>query len=243
MGLIGKARTVWRGLTRPGPDRYFLAELLAYRLDHEAVLSERDRMWLSDRDFSDRYRRFDPDSLRRMDRIYLLDQLARLAATLPGDTVECGAYAGASSYFICRRIAGSGKLHHIFDSFAGLSPPGPQDGDYWRQGDLASPEETARTNLAEFDFVRFYKGWIPDRFVEVADRSFSLVHLDVDLYRPTRDCLEFFYPRMVEGGVLIMDDYGFSTCPGARRAALEFFSTGGEVVLDMPTGQGVVFRR
>ena len=50
---------------------------------------------------------------------------------------------------------------------------------------------------------------IPTRFDEVADRSFCFVHVDVDLFEPTRESIAFFYPRMVPGGVMLFDDYGF----------------------------------
>lgn len=67
-------------------------------------------------------------------------------------------------------------------------------------GDLRAAEAEALGRLAAFPFARLHAGVIPARFPEVADRRFSLVHVDVDLYRPTIDSLEFFYPRMVPGG-------------------------------------------
>jgi hypothetical protein len=66
------------------------------------------------------------------------------------------------------------------------------------------------------------------------------VHIDVDLYQPTRDSLAFFYPRLVKGGVIVMDDYGFKTCPGATRAAEELATAQGVGILHLPTGQGVI---
>ena len=77
------------------------------------------------------------------------------------------------------------KVHHVFDSFEGLSAPSDQDGSYWTRGDLAAEEVTIRENLKEFDFVTYYRGWIPTRFKEVEDRRFVFVHLDLDLYQPT----------------------------------------------------------
>ncbi len=59
---------------------------------------------------------------------------------------------------------------------------------------------------------------------------------------PTADALAFFYERLVDRGILVCDDYGFETCPGARRAIDEFFADKSEPVLHLPTGQGVVIR-
>jgi hypothetical protein len=64
---------------------------------------------------------------------------------------------------------------------------------------LKTVEARARATLAAFD-VRFYRGWIPERFVGVENRRFCFAHVDVDLYGPTKASLEFFYPRTVRKG-------------------------------------------
>lgn len=91
--------------------------------------------------------------------------------------------------------------------------------------------------------IEFHPGWIQDRFLDVTTWHFSLVHLDVDLQQPTADALAFFYERLVDRGILICDDYGFDTCPGARAAMDTFFADKPEPVLHLPTGQGVAIRR
>jgi hypothetical protein len=64
----------------------------------------------------------------------------------------------------------------------------------------------------------------------------------VDLYEPTRDCLDFFYPRMVDGGLFLFDDYGFASCLGARKAIDEFFEKRPESVYELTSGQAFVVR-
>ncbi len=174
---------------------------------------------------------------------------ARSTRSLPGDTAECGVFTGASSYLICTSHR-TGTFHHAFDSFEGLSRPSDLDRPssteayHWKQGDLAVTEETARRNLQEFDFVKYHTGWIPTRFFEVNSLRFRLVHVDVDLYEPTRESVRFFYERLVEGGVLICDDYGYHTCAGARRACDELVEEHRlDPILHLPTGQGVIVKR
>ena len=125
-----------------------------------------------------RPRRAAVDHRRSAERKYFLRSLLLLADELPGDTAECGVFNGASSWFICDHFDGSGKTHHCFDSFEGLSEPGSADGDYWRRGDSRTAEEEARATLAGFQ-VELHRGWIPERFGEVADRRFCFVHVDV----------------------------------------------------------------
>src|SRR5262249_46129363 len=149
---------------------------------------------------------------------YVVHALVRSLDWATGDLVECGTYNGSTAYFmaLANKEAGKTRPLHLFDSFEGLSPPLPIDGPYWQAGGLASPEELARENLSGFGNVHIRKGWIPSRFAEVADRQCSFVHIDVDLYQPTRDSVQFFYPRLQPGGMLVCDDFGFTTCPGAR---------------------------
>lgn len=209
-----------------------------------------DCAWLEDPAFWTAWRKYPGWQGQRADRKFVVWTLARHASRLDGDTVECGVFEGASSHLICTALQHrGGHRHHVFDSFAGLSEPGPADAPIsaqvpaWRAGDLAAPLETVRANLREFPGVVYHPGWIPDRFHEVADRRFSFVHIDVDLHQPTRDALEFFYPRLVRGGMLVCDDYGSLQCAGARRACDEFMATCPErTMIHLPTFQGLVVK-
>jgi len=234
------------GLKRDAPEdqRYRAAEIAAGVVYPKFKFSEYGRLFLEDEHFLTYYRRFmDPDNWHSLDRKYTLDQLLKLALAVDGDVVECGVYKGMTAYLMCRAVGGTGRWVHLFDSFEGLSAPGKLDGDYWVPGALGAPEAELRKTLAEFDNYHVYRGWIPQRFSEVAQRRFSFIHIDVDLYRPTLDSLEFFYPRIARGGIILMDDYGFITCPGAKRAADEFFSDKPEPILMLTTGQALVIKR
>jgi O-methyltransferase len=207
------------------------------------VPSKPGKTWFSDTEFLRTYDRLMPANDRRSaDRKYFLRSLLALADGLPGDTVECGIWTGASSWFICRHFAGADKIHHGFDSFEGLPEPGVVDGDYWREGDFSTTEAAARANLAQFP-AQLYRGWIPHRFEEVADRSFCFVHVDVDLYEPTRDAIEFFYPRVVPGGVMLFDDYGSVASPGATKAIDDFMADRPEPLIHVPSAQAFLIKR
>ena len=179
------------------------------------------------------------------DRRWMLYQLMRLAKNVPGDTAECGVYAGAGSYIMCKvnqEDSGTNRLHHIFDSFEGLSSPSELDGKHWREGDLSCSHNTVVDNLLEFPNVKIHKGWIPQGFAEVERDLFCFVHIDVDLYQPTRDSIEFFYPRVNAGGLILCDDYGFTSCPGATKAIDEFFQDKKEKMISLSEGGGFVIK-
>ena len=207
-------------------------------------LSDDYKLWREDRQFLRDFQRLSPNNAYSQDRKWVLREYTRLSNRLPGDMAECGCYQGASSHFILQA-----SLHgdlFLFDSFEGLSTPESIDRQIradvmpWNAGDLQAGEQLLRDNLGNSPHIHIMKGWIPTRFAEVAERRFRLVHIDVDLYQPTRDSLEFFYPRLIHGGVIVLDDYGFLTCPGATRAADEFVHTHDLQLLHLPTGQGII---
>ncbi len=224
--------------------RYQSAEALAAAVYPKYKFSEYARIFLEDQEFIRYYERFmDPENWHSLDRKYTLDQLLKLTLHVEGDVAECGSYKGVSTFLMCRAHQKTGRTVHCFDSCEGLSAPGQQDGDYWVPGALKMPEEALRQTLAEFDNYRLHKGWIPTRFDEVASLRFSFLHVDVDLYQPTLDSLRFFHERLSPGAVILMDDYGFRTCPGAKQAADEFFSDKPERIVMLPTGQAFVIKR
>lgn len=225
-------------MSRWGFWRYRLAERAAAWISPDVRLSEYGRRWVGDVDFLREMERFEGrGNTRALDRKWTLRELLKWAKDVEGDTAECGVWRGGSTWLIAR---GLGRTHYAFDSFEGLSEPGPSDGAFFRRGELAASEDEARARLAGLENVRLMKGWIPSRFAEVAERRFAFVHVDVDLARPTRDALEFFWPRLSPGGVLVLDDYGFAICPGVKREADAFLK---EPILELATGQGVVVKR
>jgi len=234
------ARGVWGILTGDPFCRYRLAEKVAGWISPHCLLSEYGRSWVRDEAFLRDLEPFEGRGNRRsLDRKWMLTQLLKLARKVDGDSAECGAWRGGSSWLIAR---GLNRTHHVFDSFEGLSPPAERDGAHFKKGDLAVSEEEFRTRMAGIPGLQIYKGWIPTRFPEIADRRFCLVHVDVDLHQPTRDSIDFFYPRLNRGGILLLDDYGFHICPGAREAADDYFRDKPEPILELPSGQGLVIK-
>lgn len=242
MGFRQNLKGLAAAATGDDEKRYRLAERLARAIHPEAILGGRGRIWLHDAEYRSIFGHFrGPQPGETMERAYFIGQLAQLANAVPGDTAECGTYTGLTSHEICR-FTQPGKVHHAFDSFLGVSAPIDLDGSYWTEGDLSAGVQEFETNLAGFD-VRTYEGWIPDRFADVEELTFSFVHIDVDMYEPTRDSFAFFYDRTVAGGVIICDDYGFSTCPGATKAVDEFMANRREPIVRAPTGQAIIFKR
>jgi hypothetical protein len=207
--------------------------------------------WWNDPEWLAKYDRYVlPDAFtgehhhRILDRRFTLQSFAAAVKHLPGSTAECGVFKGIGSALICATLAGSygPSLHYGFDSFEGLPEPDVNDAA-WKQGQLATPYAATQRHLAEFDFCRLVVGWIPETFRGLEHETFRLVHIDVDLEKPTYQSLEFFYPRAVSGALFIFDDYGFRSCPGARKAVDEFMADKPETVVELTTGQAFFYKR
>lgn len=210
----------------------------------EATLGDMYKSFWHERRLKEDYARLCGKNWRSFERKFGVLNLLKLTHSIGGEYAECGVFEGATTFFVCQALEAAGVKRRIllFDSFEGLSTPDPVDGEFWGEGYLSAPEAKARKNLAQFRNVEFYPGWIPDRFAEVTDTRFAFVHIDVDLHKPTLDSLEFFYPRMNSGGIILCDDYGYDNCPGARRAMDDFFSDKPEPLIHLPSGQGFVLK-
>jgi O-methyltransferase len=198
--------------------------------------------WQTNSRFNEFLEMFDERNGFNTQRRWMMHELLRLVSLTRGDTAECGVFAGAGSFLICQSNESSpmNKTHHAFDSFEGLSEPKSTiDGSHWKSGDMSVSLDSVKARLLGSNIV-YHKGWIPTTFHEVESNQFSFVHIDVDLYQPTRDSVEFFYPRMSDGGIMLFDDYEFDTCPGATRAIDEFFRDKAEKPLALPSGGGFV---
>jgi hypothetical protein len=172
-----------------------------------------------------------------VDEGYMIAMAVRKTSHLAGDIAEVGVFRGQSARVICEMK--ETKQLHLFDTFQGLPEPGAIDSQF-KEGEYASSMASVQRFLASQANVYFYPGLFPATAAPVADKQFSFVHLDVDLYESTRSCLEFFYPRLVQNGILISHDY--ANAEGVRRAFDEFFFNRPELVLELTGTQCLVIK-
>lgn len=169
---------------------------------------------------------------------YLVMSLARSMARLPGRFAEVGVYQGVTAKLIAS-VKGDRELH-LFDTFEGLPPASDKDAGVHRLAQYACSLESVAKYLAGHDRIYFHKGLFPESTREVEESQYAFVHFDVDLYEGTLACLEYFYPRMTPGGVMISHDYGLLA--GVQRAFQEFMADKPEPIFEQPTTQAFVVK-
>jgi len=169
---------------------------------------------------------------------YLVHSLAHAQAPRPGDFAEVGVYKGASAKLIC--AAKGDKKLRLFDTFAGLPPQSEHDPGVHREQQYACSLEAVQAYLAGYTNLEFYPGVFPQSAAGVPEAQYAFVHFDVDLYEGTRGCLEYFYPRMIPGGIMLSHDYGLLS--GVEKAFTTFFADKPERIIEMPTTQCMVVK-
>ncbi len=191
-----------------------------------------------------------------------LNLVRYLAATLPvaGARAECGVFRGASALLLCHAArahdaAYAGQDLFLIDSYQGASESGEQDLIPVRAGDGSARMEpffphrpgagwadAVQATFREFPAARIVQGWVPQVLSQLPDRRWSFVHLEVDLYEPTLGALEYFYPRVNAGGVIITDDYGPIFTPGGRKAWQDFCTCRAIPYAVLSSGQAVIMK-
>lgn len=144
-----------------------------------------------------------------------------------GLIAEFGLYQGGSLEVIAKY--NPERAVYGIDSFQGL--PAPSQYDTHHEGDFHDVDYQGITGYFKMLYpnVRILKGYSPNVFQFFDDHAqFAFCHIDVDLYESVKHAIDFFYPRMVEGGIMIFDDYGWSSTLGAKRAVDEWVEAIGE---------------
>lgn len=162
------------------------------------------------------------DSLLNTGRILNLIQYSNFCAPLGGYLAEFGIYQGGSLEILARFNPGVNIL--AVDSFEGV--PQETEHDYHRLGDFGGVDYHAIGGYFKLAYptVRIFKGFIPKVFDVMDEHTrFSFVHVDLDMYESIKHSLDFIMPRLLDGGMILLDDYKVRTTPGCEKAIEDFF--------------------
>lgn len=164
---------------------------------------------------------------------YTLHRIVKSITPTGGLIAECGVYRGATLLGLAHTLKGLyySDYHLIgFDSFEGFPQPVREDalpdGSYHRRAlkgvfsDTSYGELSRKIRALGFDQqVMLVKGYFENTLEAWIDKTFTVVHLDCDLYQSYITCLNFFYPRVKPGGYIVFDVY-----PGAQKAIDSFLA-------------------
>lgn len=174
-----------------------------------------------------------PDEVRFFNFWFQVERMRK--EKIEGAFAELGVYKGDSAYVL--HLMDMERDFHLFDTFEGfrqedLALETGKAATYTKNDFADTSLEKVRNRLGSEKFI-FHPGYFPETAKEVENVRFALVNMDADLFLPTKAGLEFFYPRLAPGGVLIVHDYN-PDWPGIMKAVDEFATAIPEPLVVLP---------
>ena len=153
--------------------------------------------------------------------------------------VECGVANGLSAFFALREIKSTRYEFHLYDSWAVMKTDYLNPNEHIFAGNYDTLDiNLTKNNLKDFENVKFHCGYLPETLNESAPKLISYLHIDVNSAKTTKEILDFFYPRLVSGGVILFDDYGWLAHDETRKLVDSLFDN----ILKLPTGQAIFYK-
>lgn len=174
---------------------------------------------------------------------------AQQAARLEGDFVECGVNTGILSLAICDYLDFNtlAKRFYLFDTYSGIPenvPDYAEDAKNIREKNQYYFDcyALAQKNFAPWPGAQLVRGRVPESLAAVAIDKVAYLSLDMNVAEPELAALTHFWPRLTRGAIVLLDDYGWTTCEQQKAAIDGFAARAGVPVLFLPTGQGVIVK-
>lgn len=224
-------------------------ELRGYQ-EHSTLISNATYSpWRVDNQFNDVMKSIASYTLLDKMRLYELWQLANQVKHLQGHAIEIGCWRGGAGCLIAHRIAQEKNDSQVYlcDTFRGIVKACDHDTFYQGQ-ELADSSEALVADLAKrmhLNNVTILPGIFPEESsTQVESLIFKFAHIDVDVYQSAKDAFEWLFPRLVNGGIVVFDDYGSASTPGIRKYINEELQDRADVVVVRNlNGQAVVVKR
>lgn len=177
-------------------------------------------------------------------RLNTLSWAADQALHTTGDFVECGVFRGFSSAVLCAYLdfAQVPRQFWLYDTFAGI----PEDYDIEKHNSPIYAEaglyEKAVDRFRRYPNVHVVRGAIPDVFTEGLPEHIAFLHIDLNSSKSEIAALEVLFDRVSAGGVVVFDDYGWSSYVAQQLAEDAWMAARGQRILELPTGQGMLVK-
>lgn len=187
--------------------------------------------WQGDVEFINIYGQIKNNTLVDVYRSYELWQLVKKVQSLnPAAAIlEVGVWRGGTAGIMSQQLSNlkSNATIYLADTFTGVAKAGEKDA-FYTGGEHNDTSQSIVQELLQrtshYSSYKILKGIFPDDTSHLipANESFGLCHIDVDVYTSAKDILEWVWDKMIPGGVVVFDDYGFHSCTGVTRLVEEY---------------------
>ena len=167
--------------------------------------------------------------------------------SLPGALVECGVNRGGFTAAIHARFPdfrAEPRVHYLFDTFAGLDASllGPEERALSTHYSYTDVYEEVRQRFGNTPGIRIVKGSIPDTLTEYQGEPVSFLSIDMNCTPPEQAALEFFWPKLLPGAIVVLDDHAHPMHRGQGEMHRAFAKSVERSILVLPTGQGLLIK-
>ena len=184
--------------------------------------------------------------------INIILNLLEKTRDVEGDIAECGVFRGATIVTTGVHAQRHGKKVFGYDSFEGfdedinvdLELGGPENEEKKLGGFSQTSYDLVMRKISQFnveDSVTLVPGFFKKTLSKSSERVYSFVHLDCDIYESYKTCLEYFWPRLSDGGIILFDEYMDPPWPGCKKAVDEFCKVSGAEVQKIQSDNYIKF--
>jgi O-methyltransferase len=204
--------------------------------------------WWTDQAFMQIYAAIKTATFVDIYRLYELWRLVDQVKDLDGDIVEVGVWRGGSGCLIATRAEQlcPGATVYLCDTFEGVVKAGVRDNEYvgGEHKDTSVDRVRGLARQLNLDNVTVLEGVFPDETGEhIGSTQIRLGHIDVDVYDSAQESFAWIWERLVSGGVVVFDDYGFYSCEGVTRFVNEVAQRSDLLFFHNVNGHGVIVKR
>jgi hypothetical protein len=174
-------------------------------------------------------------------RIHTILWAASTVKNLEGDFVDCGGGFGffMSSIYKYLDFEKLNKKYYMFDSFSGTSSEFDSKNHFTQYGSWYTDIVKNHGNKKNLEIIQ---GYLPQTLSNVDIEKISFLSIDLNSYKPEIECMNLLWDKIVTGGVIVLDDYGFPGCENQLFHHNEFIKTKNKEILTLPTGQGLIIK-
>ncbi len=178
--------------------------------------------WLKDDLFAEIYEAIKDYTLVDQYRCYELWQLVAETQKLSGALIEIGVWKGGTAAIIAKRakLLNIKDKIYLCDTFKGVVKAGVNDSTYegGEHADVSVDAVEGLIKRLKLGNTKILTGIFPEETGDlIKEKKFRFGHIDVDVYQSAKDSAEWLWPKLVKGGIIVFDDYGFQGCDGVTR--------------------------
>jgi O-methyltransferase len=207
--------------------------------------------WKGDKNFLDIFEKIKDNTLVDIFRCYELWQLIEQTQKInrSAGIIEIGVWRGGTAAVMAQKLSELKSIANLYlaDTFEGVVKTSDKD-KYYTGGEHKDTSlqivEDLMKNTAKYKNYKILKGIFPDDTQQEIspDEIFSLCHIDVDVYQSAKDIISWIWDKLIIGGVIVFDDYGFHTCTGITKLVNEQRELDDRIVIHNLNGHAIMVK-